>query len=79
VTKDFLLLGSKGYDIWAEAIGGKVKLNHAPPGPERLRVPALPSRRHSDSIANMKMRLHDGPKGLMPAPSEKRFLIGGRK
>ena len=23
--KDFLHLGSKGYDIWAEAIGGKVK------------------------------------------------------
>jgi lysophospholipase L1-like esterase len=25
VMKDFLHLGSKGYDIWAEAIGGKVK------------------------------------------------------
>jgi len=25
VMKDFLHLGSKGYDIWAEAVGGKVK------------------------------------------------------
>jgi lysophospholipase L1-like esterase len=25
IMKDFLHLGSKGYDIWAEAIGGKVK------------------------------------------------------